>query len=159
MSSTSTNWHANFHYAMFQLNSRIPRVRASSQSSAIITSDHPLRSQSFFHKYRPNLPTSLTYNLISIQPKVVNLRDLMRIWVQLGRSNNERDGSFTVESNLFLDHRHGPTLKNLTTRNLLLSLNAMKNKSTVPLFVVWMEERKKKLTPLKQVPQCIPVSK
>ena len=40
-----------------------------------------LRSQSLYHKCGPNLPTSLTHR-ISIRPKVANLGDLMRLWVQ-----------------------------------------------------------------------------
>jgi len=40
-----------------------------------------LRSQSLYREYGPNLPTSLTHRG-SKRPKVVNLGDLMRLWVQ-----------------------------------------------------------------------------
>ena len=37
-----------------------------------------LRSQSFYRKYGPNLPISLTHR-VSIRPKAANLGDLMRL--------------------------------------------------------------------------------
>jgi hypothetical protein len=40
-----------------------------------------LRSQSFYRKYGPNLPISLTHR-VSIRPKATHLGDLMRLWVR-----------------------------------------------------------------------------
>jgi hypothetical protein len=43
-----------------------------------------LRSQSFYRKYGPNLPISLTHR-VSIRPKATNLGDLMRLWVRINQ--------------------------------------------------------------------------
>lgn len=48
-----------------------------------------LRSQSFYRKYGPNLPISLTHR-VSIRPKATNLGDLMRLSVRCGPESRMR---------------------------------------------------------------------